>query len=320
MDRTLRRASLIVSALFAAACGSSTSPLTPAPAAVPITPTVITLSGHATATSSRQALGGLAVDFGGRRTETDGAGNFQYQLASNAVARLVLTGSAIVPRSVLVSVAVSRDLNVDAIALAGFDLTFYRQLVRNGTETPTGLEPLRRWTENPQFYLRTVDDAGTALDIQTLDRTEAVIRETVPIWTNRTFPGSVERGTSTKDGVRGWITIYWQSSHNASGTQCGDSLIGANPGRINLEYAGLCRCAGTEIRPHVVRHELGHAMGFWHTDSDRDTMFPTTAVCDQLPSARERAAAAIAYARPVGNVDPDTDSDRTVSLTPMVVR
>jgi len=201
MYRTLRRASLIVSALFAAACGSSTSPLTPAPAAVPITPTVITLSGHATATSSRQALGGLAVDFGGRRTETDGAGNFQYQLASNAVARLVLTGSAIVPRSVLVSVAVSRDLNVDAIALAGFDLTFYRQLVRNGTETPTGLEPLRRWTENPQFYLRTVDDAGTALDIQTLDRTEAVIRETVPIWTNRTFPGTVERGTSTKDGV-----------------------------------------------------------------------------------------------------------------------
>src|SRR4051812_17213150 len=46
---------------------------------------------------------------------------------------------------------------------------------------------LRRWTENPQIYLRTVADAGTALD-------------------------------------------------NASATHWRNSLIAANPGRINFEY------------------------------------------------------------------------------------
>jgi hypothetical protein len=68
------------------------------------------------------------------------------------------------PGSVLVSVTGSRDLNVDAIALASFDLNFYPQLVRNGTETPTALQPLRRWTETPQIYLCTILDAGKSLD------------------------------------------------------------------------------------------------------------------------------------------------------------
>src|SRR5205085_2371290 len=114
-----------------------------------------------------------------------------------------------VPRSVLVSVAGSRDLNVEAIALAGFDLAFYRQLVRNGYEQPAALQPIRRWTVNPQIYLRTVDDAGTALDGSTLDRTEAVIRESVAQWTNGNYSALVERGAGTKDGVPGWITINW---------------------------------------------------------------------------------------------------------------
>jgi hypothetical protein len=43
-------------------------------------------------------------------------------------------------------------------------------------------------------------------------------------------------------------------------------------------------------------------------------------VCDAPLSARERYHAAIAYARPVGNVDPDTDPAGTVNLAPMTVR
>jgi hypothetical protein len=50
-------------------------------------------------------------------------------------------------------------LNKNAIALNGsFDLNFYRQMVRNGFEAPSALQPIRRWTTTPQIYLKTVDE------------------------------------------------------------------------------------------------------------------------------------------------------------------
>jgi hypothetical protein len=50
-------------------------------------------------------------------------------------------------------------------------------------------------------------------------------------------------------------------------------------------------------------------MGFRHAGTVNDVMFPGTGdYCDATLSARERYHAAIAYARPVGNRDPDDDT------------
>jgi hypothetical protein len=310
-----------------AACGAKSSPTGPSSTTTTIpAATTITLTGHLTATNGGQALAGVQAVVGASTSVTDGAGLFRAELPPSGGLRLALTGPAIVPRSLSVATGTTRDLAVSAIALGGtFDLTFYRALVRNGFEAPAALQPLRRWTENPNIYLRTVDDAGTSLDAKTLDATEAVVREMVPTWSAGTLAAVVTRGTGTQDGVANWITIHWQSSHNLGFSDtafCGNSLVGANPGLINLTYAGICRCAGvSEIRARTVRHEIGHAMGFWHTGDATDLMSGLSVNgCDQRPSAREFATAAIAYTRPVGNLDPDSDPSSVVALSPMVAR
>jgi hypothetical protein len=216
----------------------------------------------------------------------------------------------IVPRELRTASGVARDMRLAAIAPSSeFDPAFYLQLVSNGFEKPTHLEPLRRWTTNPKIYLRTVDDAGTALDPQMLDSTETTIRETIPIWTAGMLRAdTIERGTGSRVGEDGWITVRWPSVLGPGGI-CGSADVGRPGGEIRLYYKSSCGCpGGPRIRPRTVRHEIGHAMGFWHTDSPTDLMAGIGVHgCDARPSPRELAHAAIAYRRPVGNLNLDTD-------------
>jgi hypothetical protein len=49
----------------------------------------------------------------------------------------------------------------------------------------------------------------------------------------------------------------------------------------------------------LVRHELGHAIGYYHTDGPNDVMFGhaiPSAGCDVIPSVRERLHAKFAHA------------------------
>src|SRR5262249_7414693 len=150
---------------------------------------------------------------------------------------------------------------------------------------------------------------------RTLDSTEQAIRDAVSTWTAGRYSASVTRGTDSREGVSGWITVKWPTDSN--GIACGQADVAREGGEIQLFYrsGGVCRCpGGPEIRPRTVRHEVGHAMGFWHTDNVSDVM--STGLyngCDQQPSVRERYHAQIAYSRPVGNADPDADPTGTVN-------
>lgn len=275
----------------------------PVAVAPPAQTAAVALSGTVRATNGTQPLAGATVSVGQASATTDGAGRYSLSVAPWAAMTLAVSGAGLVQRRV--SAAIS---DIDAIVEgSGFDLGFYRQFARNGFESPTRLQPIKRLERAPLIYLKTVDQSGAPIDAAQLDSASATIIDAAPQWAGGRFGiAGIERGTGTKEGVSGYITIRWI---NSTERICGQSNVGTDGGYIDLAYRSPypCGCGSLHVRPYVVRHELGHAFGFWHTDSPSDVMGPVFAGCDQPLSPRERYHAVIAYSRPVGNTDPDTD-------------
>jgi hypothetical protein len=303
---------LIFCCVVAAAGCSAPAPATPTSTSAP-PDSPYALSGTLRTTNGGVAVSGASIAANTATTTTDAAGGYSLMLpvAGPPTLGITISGIGLVTRHSYVAATGPRSVNWDAIGEAGFDMSFYRALVRNGLEAST-LEPLRRWTRNPNVYLQT---AG--IDAATLTMVERVIRESVPQWTNGLQVGSVEGGTGTREGQAGWMTVKWTTSTD---NHCGIAQIGLDGGWLELRTTQGCGCGGWIARPSTVRHELGHAMGFYHTDQETDVMNATDRACDKPITAREMAAAAIAYHRPVGNVDPDTDAIGTVNLVAKTVR
>lgn len=283
----------------------------------------MTVTGRVTATNGRRPLEDVLVTFGGQTVRTDSTGTFRLEWAGTmppGVGRVTLEGRLILARSTGMAVNASRSIELDAISIGdGFSLDYYRQLVRDGYEHPNELRPLRRWTRAPMIYLRTVDDQGQAIDEATLGHVARAIGDDTGAFTGERFGiAGIERGTGSREGVSGWITVKWPNP--AIANICGRAQVAVDGGWIQLNHLNPgCSCGSSRIGSATVRHEIGHALGFFHTSSPDDLMFNTVRVCDGAVSSRERLHAAIAYSRPNGNVDPDTDPQTTVNLRSLPV-
>jgi hypothetical protein len=135
-------------------------------------------------------------------------------------------------------------------------------------------------------------------------------------WSNGSLNvAGVERRPGSRQGQAGWLTVLFSTDP----AYCGRADVGLSGGIITLSLQKACACGVYPTRQAVVRHEFGHAMGYFHTDSPQDVMYRVANQCDTPLSAREAYHAAVAYTRPVGNQDPDTDPTSAVSLAPMRV-
>jgi len=103
-------------------------------------------------------------------------------------------------------------------------------------------------------------------------------------------------------------------------TICGRSEVAVDGGWMELHYnARGCRC-GSVLAPGLIRHEIGHVLGFWHTDAPSDVMYPVNSPAATCNRQRASAITRIAYKRPVGNADPDTDPAGAANLAPRYVQ
>jgi hypothetical protein len=323
--------SLMAAVLLCCDCGGG-SPATPTPTPpvvanpTPVPPSAVTFTGRVTATNGQQALPNVMASFGPAiRAVTDSAGTFTMRFQPGTTSRLTLEGETIVPRSLVASVNETRTLDLNAITLTGsFDLAYYRELVRDAADSPGVLRPLRRWTRAPSLYVRTVDTQGRLIDTVSLDAMIPIMTQAISEWTNNAFQPAVTRGTETREGQTGWMTVKWLADPSEDPTACGRATVGQDGGWVQFNYRlSVCRCAGGgPISDATIRHEFGHAMGFWHTATRGDLLYGggTEGRCGLMMTARERYHAAIAYQRPIGNTDPDTDPSDVVNLAPLIVR
>jgi hypothetical protein len=307
--------------LVAAGCGSTPSQPTPQPQPQPTpTPQVLTLSGAVTATNGGQALSDVRVEAASVSSTTDGSGRYSLNLPVGTVnARFTISGSGIVTRSGFFSNGPSRSVDLDAFTLAAFDQQYFRAIARNGFEEPASLQPVRRWTRGPMIYIRTVDDTGAAILPEVLQQVVTLSTNLVPLYTGGRFSvAAIEQGTETRRNQAGWITVEW--TRNA--TQfCGAAHVGQEGGSVTLTYDQPgCSCGSQKIRPRTVKHELGHAMGMWHSGQAVDLMSGFGASeCDRNMTARELQYLEYIYRRAVGNTDPDNDPSSGALLMPIRV-
>lgn len=187
-----------------------------------------------------------------------------------------------------------------------FNMTLYRQLAHNAHDGP--LQPLRRFSLAPRIYLRTVDEDGKPIDLRMLDDAARVLEESAAEMTGKFGLAGLERGTEHRMGQLGWLTVRWLPQASNPRRICGQAHVGADGGTLDLfPYQQFCGCDRFQVAPRTIRHELGHALGFWHTDHPHDLMHGghwDAAQCNHGMSAREIYHASVIYERPIGSPAP----------------
>ena len=166
----VRPAVVVVALVGLVACGGGNPApipsLTPAKTPPPPPPTEIwSIGGRVTAFGTNAPVSGahITASAGATPADTDADGRYKlaYGSAPGSSVHVVITAPGYLQREFYVEYQPSARTGVDATLIrevAPFSLTFYRQLLRNGYEGPSGTYEVNwRLQESPRVYIRTID-------------------------------------------------------------------------------------------------------------------------------------------------------------------
>lgn len=199
---------------------------------------------------------------------------------------------------------------------AGLDDAFWRQFAFNDHDcrTPaacraagyeyTPFDERVLWrlpSPSPNFFLLT-----TRLDDALVDLLHEIIPRAVSRLTDVQYTGSIEEGVQDRRSQRGWVVVEGAGGGLQTRSRacrevvvefCGWSYIGREEGCIVLNTAERRAC----LTPSLLMHEIGHTLGFYHTDDPLDIMH-ATGLGGQSGrySSAEQSHGAFAYTRSRG--------------------
>jgi Matrixin len=293
------------------------------------------LQGQAVSAIDGTAPGAVSVQVGSRfGIQSDENGYFEVDVGAAGTHTLTVSGNKIVERQTTVTTPTADRAKVTVIP-STFDMAAFSEMFRSGGR-------LQRWTTKPSLVIvgsimryvsgntdrfqatgeRLTDDEVTrllehlneGLFLLTAGNYTTFASVTVE-WPNAGDEVAVQRTGSVVigryTGVRAMTNTigYGSWAERPDGTIVGGSIW------LDRDFDR------DDARRRLLRiHELGHALGYNHVTARSSVMNPAIG---PEPTDFDRAGAAIAFQRPVGNVAPDTDpglSTRTFSVSEDAVR